>query len=408
MGTATSPDVVVIGGGPTGLTAAAGLSAAGFSVRVLERESEARTDWRASTFHAATLEILEPLGVVDEMHREGLVVPKYQYRDRTEGLIAEFDFGLLAEETPYPYRLQLNQQHLVRMWLERFASDPNVSVDFGRPVVGLEQDEESVTVRLADGAELTAAVAIGADGASSTVRRALDIGFEGFTYPQRFLIVSVEDDLRELIPDIADVNYVADPDEWLFLMRTRESWRAVWPVPAGVSSQDATSPEALQAGLQGISAKAGGYRVLDHQIYNVHQRVAASMRRGRALLVGDAAHINSPLGGVGLNSGIHDALDLVARLARCMGGSELDRELDRFAAVRHRVAVEYVQADTRRNTERLMERDPAVRARNREEMRAIASDPEMAKTWMRRTSLLESVRRFGIGEPATDSVSSTI
>src|SRR4051794_18976171 len=106
--------VIVAGAGPVGMTAAARLARDGVPVTVVEAEPVPKTDWRASTFHAATLELLDDIGVTRQMRAEGLVVPVYHFRDRLDGLIAAFDFGLLADETRFPYRLQLNQQHLVR------------------------------------------------------------------------------------------------------------------------------------------------------------------------------------------------------------------------------------------------------------------------------------------------------
>lgn len=395
--------VVIVGGGPVGLTAAAALSLNGIPVVLLEAEPVAKTDWRASTFHPPTLELLSELGVVEQMHAEGLTVPRYQFRDRRDGLVAEFDFGLLREETTYPYRLQLNQQHLVRMLADRLQDQPRAEIRFGCRAIGVETSADGVTLTIEtpDGVEqLRCSYLIGADGASSTIRGLLGISFEGFTYPERFLIVSTSVDIRELLPDIADVNYIADPEEWLFLLRTRESWRAVYPVPAEQSREQATDLEEIQAHLQAIAPYAPGYPVGDYQIYNVHQRVASTFRTGNCVLIGDAAHINSPLGGVGLNSGIHDAMDLARRLARVLfDGADADAELDAFADVRHLVAVEYVQADTQRNTERLNERDEAKRQAHHAELRAIACDVERSRAWCRRASLLESVHEFGIGLP---------
>ncbi|MEV4513349.1 FAD-dependent oxidoreductase [Dactylosporangium sp. NPDC049525] len=398
--------VVVVGGGPVGMTAAAMLAEAGVPVVVIERHPEPQTDWRASTFHAPTLELLDRIGVTGRMHDEGLVVPQYHFRDRRAGLVAAFDFSLLGDETPYPYRLQLNQQHLVRMLHERLTGRAVFAFGTRALAVTDHGDEVAVTVETGGAVETwRAAFVIGADGAGSTIRRTLGVAFEGFTYPERFLIASVADDLRSLIPDLADVNYVADPEEWLFILRTSESWRAVWPVPADV--EDPASAAAVQAGLQRIAHHPDGYQVLDTQLYNVHQRVAARFRAGRVAIIGDAAHVNSPIGGVGLNSGIHDAMDLTTRLIRSLGtgpalghdGTALDAELDAFDTVRRLVAVEYVQADTQRNTDRLKERDEDRRRRAHDEMRAIAADPERARAYMRRASLLESVRRYGIGEP---------
>lgn len=385
------------------MTAAAALSGAGIPVVVLEAEPVAKTDWRASTFHPPTLELLSELGVVEQMHAEGLMVPRYQFRDRRDGLVAEFDFGLLREETPYPHRLQLNQQHLVRMLADRLRDQPLAEVRFGCRVTDLDTagDVTTLTVETPTGVErLACSYVIGADGASSTVRGLLGIDFEGFTYPERFLIVSTSIDIRELLPDIADVNYIADPEEWLFLLHTPESWRAVYPVPAGQSREEATDLAEIQTHLQGIAAYPPGYPVGDYQLYNVHQRVASTFRLGNCALIGDAAHINSPLGGVGLNSGIHDAMDLTRRLTRILrDGADADAELDQFAHLRHRVAVEYVQADTQRNTERLNERDEGKRQAHHAELRAIAGDVERSRAWCRRASLLASVHEFGIGHP---------
>jgi 2-polyprenyl-6-methoxyphenol hydroxylase-like FAD-dependent oxidoreductase len=402
----TDLSVVVVGAGPVGMTAAAALVRQDVPVIVVEAAPRPSPDWRASTFHAATLELLEEIEITGRMHDEGLVVPKYQFRDRAEGLVAEFDLGLLADETRYPYRLQLNQQHLVRFLYERLLREEKADLRFGSRFVAAEQGEDGVevTIETPDGRRtLRASHLIGADGPRSSVRRSLAIPFEGRTYTERFLIVSTTVDMREQLPGIAEVNYVADPEEWLFILRTPESWRVLWPVPPEVSVDEATRPEVMQARLQSVAPRADGYPIIDHQIYSVHQRVAGVFRRGNAFLVGDAAHINSPMGGVGLNSGIHDAMDLTRRLVRIRGGAAgAEAEFDAFAGCRRRVALEYVQADTERNTQRMRERDETLRRQNQAELRAIAADPARARFWLRRVSLLESVRRFGIGVPPAE------
>lgn len=398
--------VLVVGGGPVGATVAWALVRQGVPVHLVEREPEPRTDWRASTFHPSTLDLLDELDLATQMHAEGLVVPHYQYRDRQDGLVAEFDFGVLSDETRHPHRLQLNQQHLVRMAMERLAAEPDATLAFGTEVVTVRADDDGVVVGArgpAGPVTIEGCFLVAADGASSTVRGLLGVEFDGFTYPQRFLIVSTSADFRSLLPDIADVNYIADPEEWLFLLRTPDSWRAVYPVPVEQTDEQATDPREIQRHLQAIAPLPGGYVIENQQIYNVHQRVARAFRVGRCALVGDAAHINSPLGGVGLNSGIHDAVDLARRLTRLFldGADEQAEEadLEAFARVRRQVAVDYVQADTQRNTERMSERDQRRRRADHEELRAIAADPDRARAWCRRASLLESVARFGIGLP---------
>lgn len=315
--------------------------------------------------------------------------------------MAEFDFGLLADETRFPYRLQLNQQHLVRMLHDRLREDPTADLRFGTRVTGLRIGADGPVLSLVgpDGEdELAASYVIGADGPRSTVRTALGIDFEGFTYPERFAITSTTVDLQALLPDLGHVNYVADPHEWLFILRVPESWRVVWPVPTSMTTAEAGDPELLQRQLQQVAPYGPGYPIIDHQVYNVHQRVAAAFRVGPVLLAGDAAHINSPIGGVGLNSGIHDVMDATRRLVRIIRhGADPAAELDAYDRIRHTVAVEYVQADTQRNTDRLRESDETVRRRHHEDMRSIAADPERCRDYIRRVSLLESVQRFGIG-----------
>jgi 2-polyprenyl-6-methoxyphenol hydroxylase-like FAD-dependent oxidoreductase len=383
------------------MTTAAALASEGIEVLILERSSEPQTDWRASTFHAATMELLESIDITPAMLAEGLMVPRYQFRDRRAGLIAEFDLTLLADETRYPFRLQLNQQRLVKLLWDRLLADSLVEMRFGSEVTGVRQlaDSVEVTVQTADGEHSVAgAYVIGADGPSSAVRRQSSIAMEGFTYEERFLIASTSLDMQELLPDIAEVNYISDPDEWLFILRTPDAWRILWPIPTGMDDEFALSGAEIQRHLLSVAPVEGGYPVIDSQLYRVHQRVAESFRDRRVVLVGDAAHLNSPVGGVGLNSGIHDAFDLTRRLARILkADAAVDDELDAFADVRRQVAVEYVQADTVRNTNRMREKDPVLREESAAELRTIAADPESARKWLRRVSLLESVRRFGIG-----------
>jgi 2-polyprenyl-6-methoxyphenol hydroxylase-like FAD-dependent oxidoreductase len=398
--------VLVVGAGPVGMTAAAALADAGIPVVLIERTPRPQPDWRASTFHAATLELLEHIGITERMHEEGLVVPRYQFRDRRDGLVAEFDLGLLADETRFPYRLQINQQRLVRFLYDRLAEDPLVRLCFGATVTGLRDTGDGVQadVETANGTlRLPGSYLVGADGAGSAVRKQLGVDFDGVTYQERFLIVSTPVDMREQVPGIAEVNYIADPVQWLFILHTPEAWRVLWPVPAELTAAAATEEAEMQRQLQSVAPRSVDYPIIDHQIYSVHQRVATTFHSGRTLLVGDAAHVNSPVGGVGLNSGIHDAMDLTRRLTRILTGqADATPELAAFGRTRRRIALEYVQADTQRNTDRLRETDEATRLANQRELRKLAGDPERARAWLRRVSLLESVRRFGIGVPPAE------
>lgn len=395
--------VAVSGGGPVGLTAAVRLAELGVPVVVFEREPVPKTDWRASTFHCATLEVLEPTGIVPAMLDEGLRAPTYQLRDRTDGVVATFDFSLLSDETAYPYRLQLNQQRVVALLLDRLRDLPLATVKFGTRVTAFEPSPDGLSIETeCDGQAGTFAASflLGADGAASTVRGLVGVGFPGTTYEERFLIVSVAEDLGTRLEDLSYVNYVADPEEWLFILRTPESWRVLFPIPSTESDDVAQSDVAIEARLQRVAPSAESYQVLDQQLYKVHQRVADSFTAGRVMLMGDAAHINSPIGGVGLNSGIHDASDAALRISRMIGAaSDVDAELACYADTRRTVALDYVQLDTHKNTLRLAETDAERRWRELSLMAEIAADSERAREHLRRVSLLEPLRRYGIGLP---------
>ena len=251
-------DVVVVGVGPVGATAALALALEGLRVTVFEAGlagDGVLGESRASTFHPPTLEILDGLDVSAPLHEVGLVSDTYQYRDRAEGLVAHFDLAEIAGDTPFPYRLQSEQQNLVRIIGDRLAELPNVRLFENAHVRSAATDGEEAVVRVAGSAdpeapevEYRARWAIAADGAHSPIRHALGIGFPGITYPEQFLVVSTSADFAELIPGIASVNYISDPREWLVLLRTPLHWRALFPIPPG--EQVATLRDVSQSGLK--------------------------------------------------------------------------------------------------------------------------------------------------------------
>ena len=161
---------------------------------------------------------------------------------------------------------------------------------------------------------------IGADGASSAVRRSLGIEFEGFTWPDRLLVVSTPFDFFSVIPGLSSVSYVADPERWYFLLQIPGLWRAMFLVNEDASDERVQTPEFAQSLMAGVMPGISNYEIAHITLYKVHQRVAKTFKLGRAFLIGDAAHINNPLGGMGMNGGIHDAVNLAARLAAVWRG----------------------------------------------------------------------------------------
>ena len=385
--------VVVIGLGPVGATAALILAEAGCEVTVLEADASLDrdlTESRASTFHPPTLQMLQDLGVGEELHRTGLISRTYQYRDRHEGLVAEFDLSVLDGDTAFPYRLQSEQQNLVDIIHRKLEAMPNVEVVLGARVESAHYEDGVAVVRTGGDRprEWRAPWAVAADGAGSTVRKNLDVGFPGMTYPERFLIVSIEDELTELIPGICEVNYVSDPKEWLVLLRTPRHWRVLFPVPEGADASSVTDLETIQERLQELAPNPGGYTVAHTSLYHVHQRVADDFRHGPFLLAGDAAHLNNPLGGMGMNSGIHDAVDAANVILSAIGGDT--EPLKGYSDRRRDVALNLVRAATHRNWENLQQKSPAQRRENHEELSRTAADPDRARDYLRVSSMLTS------------------
>ena len=391
--------VVVAGAGPTGLTAAMELARRGVPVTVLEKLPTLSSESRASTFHPATLQLLDELGMAEPVVAAGLRAPTTQFRDRRSGPVATFDLGVLSAETEFAFRVQLEQSKFTPMMVERLragtdAGDWDVEVRFEHRAHRVAHQDDAVALTVGTATELVelrAPWVIAADGAHSPVRSSLGIELEGEEYPERFLVVSVGNELAEHLPELAYVNYVADPDEWLVLLRTPDHWRILFPVPDsdGTDAQ-IQDDRSIRARLDGVVALGGRWDVLATSLYVVSRRVATTMRSGRVLLAGDAAHQNSPLGGMGMNSGIQDAVSAGRRLARVWSG-EGDALLDEYADLRREVAVGLVQADSHANWLVLREPDVRRRAELRAELVAVAADPVRHAERMRRTAMLDAV-----------------
>jgi 3-(3-hydroxy-phenyl)propionate hydroxylase len=393
----TEDRIFIAGAGPVGLSAAAALVRQGVPVTVFEGAGELSRESRASTFHPSTLDMLDDLGLAEALVATGLVAPRVQYRTRHDGIIAAFDFAAIADVTRHPYRLQSEQHNLTRIIDGKLRGDPGYRIEFDRRVVGARQDADGVAVTLArpDGGteERRGRWLIGADGARSEVRKALDVEFEGFTWPERFLVVGTTFDFHAAVPGLDAVSYVADPTQWHFYLQIPGMWRMMFPIAPEVSDETATRREFARQTLATVQPTVRDDDIVHVTLYRVHQRVAKRFRVGRAFLAGDAAHINNPLGGMGMNGGIHDAINLTERLARVWRGEAGDAELDRYDRQRRLVTLEYVQKHTIQNKRNLETADPAEQARFRDEMRRIAADPALTRDYLMRISMIASLKR---------------
>lgn len=389
--------VIVVGAGPVGLLTALVLAKREIQVLVLEAEPGLTVDLRAGTYHPPSLEMMAPYGITDDMHRTGIKVPRWQIRDKDEGVIVEWDLSLLADTTPYPYRLHLEQHRLTPIIFDKLRAHPNVEVRFNAPVTEVTQDADGVRVCAGD-ATHTGAFCVGADGGRSTVRKAMGVEFEGFTWPERFAVISTDFDFQPL--GYAFNAYIAHPVEWSAIFKMPDVgppgiWRVVFPVGPDESDEAALDPDRAEWRMQRFHRRDVPYTVKYKSIYRVHQRVASDFRRGRILIAGDAAHVNNPLGAFGLNGGIHDAINLGDKLGRVMcGEGGVDASLlDLYTRQRRTANIEQVQANSIQNKKRLETNDPEAKQRNWDELRRIAADPKQAREFLIVSSMIRSVQR---------------
>jgi len=388
--------VIVAGGGPVGSVASYLLARAGVPVTMIERATDVVLDYRASTFHPPTLDLLEDSGITAALVEMGLVCPTVQIRDREIGKVAEFDVTRLKNETRHPYRLQCEQFKLVGFLYKALAQIPGIDLRFGHEVIDIRETEDEVVVGAEhDGSriEVRGDIVIGSDGGRSTARKLIDVAFPGLTYPEHFLVAGTRFDFRAHMPDIASVNYTADPVRWFMLLQIPDMWRILVPVAPEVSPDDAVSDESLQSSLKTIYPRPDDYEIVVRAIYRVHQRVADTYRRGRVFLAGDAAHLNNPLGGMGLNGGLHDVISLTDRLIAWWTGKADAAILEGYEPQRRPEAINAIHAITTRNKKLLEERDPAVRARNLDEIRRTAADPERSYQYLLDATMISSLRR---------------
>lgn len=396
--TGNADRVLIVGAGPVGLVAAACLADAGIPVTVIEASDDLPKDLRASTFHPPTLDMLDRFGVSERLVERGLVCPKWQFRDRKEGLIAEFDLGILKGETNHPYRLQCEQWKLTEHLRDMLMRNGGVEILYGSRGLSVSQtdDEVTLTISTPEGGtqELRARYLIACDGAHSNIRKSLNIEFEGLTIPEIFLSMSTHFDFAKAIPDLAPIAYVTDPSEWAVLLRTPSLWRVLLPTDPTLTDEQVKDPDVMEARLQALCPNPGRYDIVHSTAYRVHQRVAKSYVAGRVFLAGDAAHLNNPLGGMGMNGGVHDAVNLAEKLVQVWNGTAPLELMGRYERQRRKAAIDTVQAQSLRNRQIMAETDPAARKAYHDDLRAIVADPVRHKEYLMRSSMLASLKEL--------------
>ncbi len=390
--------VVVVGAGPVGVVAAIAAAQKGFKVTLLDSAKEVDHNPRAATTHPSTLEFIDQVGLIDEFIQQGLVARYFQFWDRdTKSRVAQFDHDLLKDETKFPFVVQTEQHKLVLMGLKRLATFPDVTYQFGISVTDLQQSSDHVILKTEQDGEMgqiTADYVIGSDGGKSTIRKLLNIEFEGYTWPERFIVLTSIHDFEKSM-GCCYRNYFAGSNEWANLFKVtgddyKGRWRAVFPARTDESDEEALSDESARRRIVELEEACSLDSIVHRNIYNVHQRVAQKFRVGRVMLAGDSSHLNNPIGGLGLNCGIHDAMELVSSLDDIFHGAD-DTRLDLYEKRRKTLNVQFIQEQTIANKKRLEEKDPNARKQRLDELRKIEFDHVLQKQFLMKSSLLLSV-----------------
>lgn len=276
-----------------------------------------------------------------------------------------------------------------------------MDVRFNTAAAGTSQDEHGVTlnVKTPDGSEnLNGRYLIAADGASSVIRVSQGIEFPGLTFPELWLCVSTEFKFEDHFENLAPVSYCAADGFWFLLLRVPGMWRVLQPSHKGQTAEALVADDSVQDLMHRVLPIPGDYETIHRTAYSVHQRVADSYQNGRIFLAGDAAHLNNPLGGMGMNGGVHDGLNISEKIAKVWKGEAVEKELDLYETQRRPVALDYVQKTTLGNKAMLEENDPAVRKARQDDLSATAADPEKAREFLLRSSMMASLDSEATGE----------
>lgn len=383
----TAP-VLIVGAGPVGLSAALALSQVGVEVRVVDAGSDVDRRMRASTFHPPTLDIIESLGLGDALVGLGLRSPEFQMRQHESGEYVIFDLGTISDATRHPYRLQVEQHQYCDLAIAALR-DRGTDVAFDTRVDSVEQDDDAVSVRLDDNT-IRASWVIGADGATSAVRKSLGLKYGGMTHTHSSVLISTPFPFHEVLGKLSNVSYCWSERGPFSLLRLNNFWRASL-YPAVEDLNEAADEPRVREWLEYIHPDARDAELLDTNPYRVHERCVDRFRVGRVLLAGDAAHLNPPSGGMGMNGGIHDAMNLSSNLLRVIEGGD-QRLLDRYDRQRHTLASQRIIPQASANRARMATLDKDEQLRRLADQRDVAADPERCRAFLLRSSMITGLR----------------
>lgn len=389
--------IIIVGAGPVGLTLAYGLARNGVAVTVIETELSVSRQLRASTFHPPTLDMLEPWGITQELIAQGRITPTWQIRLHETGEHVTFDLSVLKDDTAHPYRLQCEQAVLSDALQARLQREASVRLWRGASVVDVGQHAGGawVEVRPADGGpieRIEAAYVVGCDGAHSLVRKAIGSDFEGSTYPDTTMLVTTQFDFDALWPDLAGVNYIWQDDGTYSLLHLPKLWRVSLHPLAEQPLEEEAQPERIQKRLHGLFGAEHRFELQEIRPYRVHKRLASRWRKDRLFIAGDAAHLNNPKGGMGMNGGIHDAMCLCQALSAALDGAP-DTVLQAYERQRLPVVRDDIIGQADRNHARMQLRSLDERRASLAQLQALIDDRDRLRKHLRQTSMLDGLDR---------------
>ncbi|MEX0171811.1 FAD-dependent oxidoreductase [Streptomyces sp. LMG1-1-1.1] len=402
--------VAVVGAGPVGLTAALVLARSGTPVTVFEAREEPATESRASTFHPATLDLLDELGVAAALRRQGRTVDRVQWRDLDGGVHAELDYAVLAGHTGHPYRLHVEQARLTPLLLAELTATGLADVRFGATVTGAEETGGGVRLRAEDATGRVTRTdhpyVLAADGSRSRLRELAGLPGTAEEYPDYALRVVTDTPLDELVPGLAPLAYVRDPRASYSVLGMPDHWRLIFRIPRGTERAGVLDPDAVRARVaQALPGAAGrAVRVADAHTYRLARFLLPRYRAGRVLFAGDAAHLTSTAGGMNMNCGLHDAVETGRALAAVLRGDTggealLDEALERRRTVVETAVIPRSEARTAGLAE------PGALPAGLAALRRTAADPRSAADYLIKASLLDVAPRPLKGDAHADLVS---
>ncbi len=388
--------VHIAGAGPVGLITALLLCRAGIPVTILEKGDTYCQDIRAAYYLPPSVDMLDEIGFLEPLLKGGLIDHAPNFFDVGLGRNTRLPLGLLASKYNHPYSVCAAQNWFCSVGYD-LLREYDCEFKFGHAVTGVSQQDDTVeiAVETASGPQTVRTQwLLGCDGASSEVRKSQEIEYEGYTWPDRFLLIHSRHDFR---PEFGNLSYMINGDDWRLVIKIPygpgpDDWiyRIVGGVQPEETDDQVLSAENVQGVLQRTRPQEAPYEIEETFIYKVHQRVAKTYRKGRVVLLGDAAHLNNPMGGQGLNCGVHDAFNFAEKFIRVWNG-ESDGLLDLYDRQRRITNWEYIQKISIENKKRNEETDLAKRAVAFDTLERTLADPETGFAFVNRWAMGESL-----------------